>query len=280
MVYDGDGNRVSENIGGTMTKFLVDDLNPTGLPQMMDETVSGAVTRTYAYGVQRISEDQQINGTRTPSFYGYDGHGNVRFLTNSTGTVTDSYTYDAFGMPITTSGTTPNNFLYSGEQYDGALGAYYLRARYYNPATGRFETMDPAAGHILNPATLHKYVYTGNDPVNASDPTGRGVFLEYSVRIFIFTQITVPGYIEEFGPSGGQLTAITAIAAVASAAVCAEEEAADALELISEESHGPVVTSPGRFCNEQIHPAPGGTGEGGNPPIPNAPVGGGESPAP
>lgn len=189
MVYDGDGNRVSETVGSTTTKYLVDDLNPTHLPQVMDETVSGAVTRTYAYGVQRISEDQLISSTWTPSFYGYDGHGNVRFLTNSAWVVTDSYTYDAFGMPITTSGTTPNNFLYSGEQYDGALGMYYLRARYYNPATGRFETMDPAAGDILNPATLHKYVYAGNNPVNASDPTGRDAFIE---SLFTTTDIRTP----------------------------------------------------------------------------------------
>ena len=68
--YDGDGNRVSETIGGTTTKCLIDSLNPTKLPQVMDETVNGAVTRTYAYGLQRISEDQQISGAWTPSFYG------------------------------------------------------------------------------------------------------------------------------------------------------------------------------------------------------------------
>lgn len=44
LVYDGDGNRVSETIGGTTTKYLVDSLNPTKLPQVTDETVSGSVT--------------------------------------------------------------------------------------------------------------------------------------------------------------------------------------------------------------------------------------------
>ncbi len=39
-VYDGDGNRVSETVGGTTTKFLVDDHNPTGLPQVLDELAS------------------------------------------------------------------------------------------------------------------------------------------------------------------------------------------------------------------------------------------------
>src|SRR3989442_15239874 len=106
IVYDGDGNRVSETIGGTATKYLVDDLNPTGLPQVLDEIVSGSVTRTYAYGLQRISENQLVGSTWTPSFYGYDGHGNVRFLTNASGAVTDSYYDDAFGMPIKTNGPT------------------------------------------------------------------------------------------------------------------------------------------------------------------------------
>ena len=99
MVYDGDGNRVKETVGGVATNYLVDTLNPTGLPQVLDETVNGAVTRTYAYGLQRVSENQLISGTWKPSFYGYDGHGNVRFLTNSAGTVTDTYQYDAFGPP-------------------------------------------------------------------------------------------------------------------------------------------------------------------------------------
>ena len=32
---------------------------------------------------------------------------------------------------------------YRGEQYDSDLGLYYLRARYYNPVTGRFLSRDP-----------------------------------------------------------------------------------------------------------------------------------------
>jgi RHS repeat-associated protein len=178
-------------VGGVTTKFLVDTENPTGLPQVMDEIVSGSVTRTYAYGLQRISEDQLIASTWTPSFYGYDGHGNVRFLTNSAGAITDSYDYDAFGLPITTTGTTPNNYLYSGEQYDGALGVYYLRARYYDPATGRLLTADTYQGRILDPATLQKYVYAQNDPVDGVDPAGRDAIVEVAF-VYIRFSATVP----------------------------------------------------------------------------------------
>jgi RHS repeat-associated protein len=118
-------------------------VNPTGYAQVIDELIGGAVTRTYAYGLQRISENQRIATTRTASFFDYDGHGNLRYLTGSAGAATDTYVYDAFGLPITTTGTTPNNFLYRGEQFDSALGIYYLRVRYFNAATGRFLTMDP-----------------------------------------------------------------------------------------------------------------------------------------
>jgi RHS repeat-associated protein len=174
IVYDGFGNRVAKTVGGVTTRYLVeDDVNPTGYPQVMDELVGGVVQRIYTYGLQRIDEDQIVNHAWTPSFYGYDGFGNVRQLTNAAGTVTDTYEYDAFGHTLTTSGTTPNNYLYRGEEYDSDLGLYYLRARYYNPATGRFLSRDPEDGKSVDPKTLHKYLYASGDPVNGIDPRGR-----------------------------------------------------------------------------------------------------------
>lgn len=183
IVYDGDGNRVSETINGTTTKFLVDDLNPTGYSQVMDEVVDGSVTRTYAYGLNRISEDQLVNGSYVPSFYGYDGHGNVRYLAGSGGAVTDTYTFDAYGAQIASTGTTSNPYLYSGERFDQNIGLYHLRARYYNPLSGRFGTMDSHQGDIFDPATLHKYTYAQADPVNRVDPSGLADLFEYSFQI-------------------------------------------------------------------------------------------------
>jgi RHS repeat-associated protein len=62
---------------------------------------------------------------------------------------------------------------YRGEQYDPDLALYYLRARYYNPLTGRFMSRDPNGGYISEPASLHKYLYANGDPVNGTDPSGR-----------------------------------------------------------------------------------------------------------
>jgi len=71
----------------------------------------------------------------------------------------------------------------SGEQYDPDLGLYYLRARYYNPQTGRFMSRDPQDGDLTDPKTLHKYLYAGGDPVNAKDPTGRADLVEVAINV-------------------------------------------------------------------------------------------------
>src|SRR5262249_1777836 len=106
------------------------------------------------------------------SFYGFDGHGSVRFLTSSTGAVTDTYDYDAFGNLISSTGSTPNNYLFAGEQFDPALGIYYNRARYYDERSGRFWTMDTFEGRASLPASQHKYLYANANSVNDTDPSG------------------------------------------------------------------------------------------------------------
>lgn len=175
IVYDGDGNRVKKIVGTTTNLFLVDDRNLTGYAQVLEEkTVSGGTTnlaRLYTYGLDLIS--QRDATTTVQNFYGYDGNGNTRYLTSSTATLTDTYAYDAFGDLITSTGSTANFYRYSGEQYDPNLGFIYLRARYLNPNSGRFMSRDSYAGNVFDPASLHKYTYAGNDPVNHSDPSGQ-----------------------------------------------------------------------------------------------------------
>jgi RHS repeat-associated protein len=170
----------------------VDALNPTGYAQVVEELGTAGVQRTYTYGSQRISQNQIIGSAWIPTFYGYDGAGSVRTLTDTTGTVTDTDDYDAWGNAVSTSGTTPNAYLYQGEQYDSDLGLYYLRARYFNPSTGRFLTTDPDAGAVSDPATLHRYLYATGDPVNRLDPTGR-TFMERALQSPVTLTLFVAG---------------------------------------------------------------------------------------
>lgn len=168
-VYDGDGNRVAKTVGGVTTNYLVDTNNHTGYAQVVEELQSGSVTKQFTFGHDLVS--QRLAGGSL-SFYSYDGHGSVRQLTDASALITDTYTYDAFGLLLHHTGATPNDYLYSGEQFDANLGFYYLRARYLNPSSGRFWTLDTYEGRILEPLSLHKYLYANGNPISQNDPSG------------------------------------------------------------------------------------------------------------
>jgi RHS repeat-associated protein/uncharacterized repeat protein (TIGR01451 family) len=170
--YDGDGNRIFKTVAGATTGYLLDDRNPTGYVQVLDEVQSGAITRSYVYGLELIEQDR-INSTRQSTSYNvYDGHGSVRALTDMAGAVTDTYDYDAFGNIIHSTGSTPNVYLFAGEQFDPNLHLYYNRARYLNVTTGRFWSIDTFEGDDESPISLHKYLYSHGDPLNNIDPSG------------------------------------------------------------------------------------------------------------
>jgi len=130
---------------------------------------AATLTAVYTHGLDLIA--QRRSGS--VRYFSYDGHGSTRLLTDASGAVTDTYLYDAYGTLLTSTGSTPNNYLYCGEQFDPDLGMYYLRARYYQPQTGRFWTMDSWEGTQTDPLSLHKYLYAADDPVNMVDPSGQ-----------------------------------------------------------------------------------------------------------
>jgi RHS repeat-associated protein len=94
-------------------------------------------------------------------------------LIDFVGAIVELYSFDAYGNAI---GFDPSvaltEFLYSGEQFDSKIGQQYLRARYYDPTTGRFNRLDPFFGNLNDPQSLHKYTYVHNNPIIFNDPTG------------------------------------------------------------------------------------------------------------
>jgi RHS repeat-associated protein len=101
---------------------------------------------------------------------------------------TDTYDYDAFGNLIHSTGTTYNNYLFAGEQFDPDLNLYYNRARYLNVTTGRFWSMDTFEGDPQSPLSLHKYLYVIDDPVNRIDPNGKETLGELIQSAAIYVQ--------------------------------------------------------------------------------------------
>jgi RHS repeat-associated protein len=143
--YDAFGDRVIRNQNGSMTRFIVDPYDVSGLPQVIaEQDDTGTTVASYVYGNDLLA----LRRDATNHYYHYDGLGSTRFLTDQ-------------------------SYLFAGEQLDPVLGLYYLRARYMDPALGRFTSSDAFPGSVYIPASLHKYSYAHNNPVNLVDPTGQ-----------------------------------------------------------------------------------------------------------
>ena len=103
----------------------------------------------------------------------------VRIL-NSSGTVVTEYTYDAWGLLLTTSGSMAstvgkyNPFRYRSYYYDTETGFYYLQSRYYDPTVGRFLNADGIIGANGGILGYNMFAYCNNNPVMHSDPSGMG----------------------------------------------------------------------------------------------------------
>ena len=97
----------------------------------------------YIWGPDRVLAKID-NTTNTSYYYLYNGHGDVVQILDTSGTIKNTYDYDVWGNFITKQETIDNHFTYFGQTYDETTGLYYLRARYYDPTTGRFTQQDPA----------------------------------------------------------------------------------------------------------------------------------------
>ena len=100
-------------------------------------------------------------------------------LVNASGTRVVTYTYDAWGNPLSTTGSLAatlgeqNPLRYRGYVYDTETGLYYLQSRYYNPGWGRFINADAELAAIGESAQgQNLFVYCNNAPVNMVDPDG------------------------------------------------------------------------------------------------------------
>src|SRR5688572_11268428 len=85
-----------------------------------------------------------------------------------------STSYEPFGRPWGTTGSlaSTERYTFLGERNDTVTGQTYLRARQYDPSTGRFTSLDPVLGALGMPQTLNRYPYVVNNPARYTDPTG------------------------------------------------------------------------------------------------------------
>jgi RHS repeat-associated protein len=155
--YNGDGLRASKTTGGTTTKFVYDTAQ--GMPVILNDGAS-----SYLYGPGGVPFEQ-ITTAGVATYLHADQLGSIRMITNTTGNNAGTASYTAYGTR-TTTGTT-SAFGYAGQYTDTETGLQWLRARYYDPTTAQFLTVDPLAA-----LTGARYSYASGNPITGADPTG------------------------------------------------------------------------------------------------------------
>jgi RHS repeat-associated protein len=166
--YDAFGQLIEQDVTNgstTATRFALDvdgnawaDLNGSNQLQMR---------RLYLDGANAVFA--RIDGSGNVSWYLADHLGSIVGLTNASGSLSDVITYDAWGNFSETQSANGDRDKFATYQYDVLQGDYFAQARRYNPATGRFEGIDPL-GFSAGDDNLNRY--TGNGPTNATDPSG------------------------------------------------------------------------------------------------------------
>ena len=212
--YDANGNQLTKTADGKTETNTYDGLNQLigftdgettasytyGISGLRDSKTVNGVTTTHIWSGSQIVVDYTAHYTSTVyirgtslaaafdwdegskgdcRFYIQNAHGDVVNLTNADGEVTKKYTYDAFGVEKNIDDSDTNAFRYCGEYYDAETGTIYLRARYYNPSTGRFISRDSVTGDINDPLSLNLYTYCHNNPLLNFDPSGHWIIKDW-----------------------------------------------------------------------------------------------------
>ena len=157
---------MARTAGGLTTEYVLDV--GAALPEVI-AAASGAGS-TYYVQIQGQLLAQVEEGAW--EYVLPDALGSLRQLADERGRVTLAQSFDPFGALLERAGSGRSDFGYTGEPYDQTTQLTFLRARYYDPAMGRFLSRDPVVLHVQQSGGANGFVYVGNNPVNYVDPTG------------------------------------------------------------------------------------------------------------
>lgn len=164
--YNGDGLK-TRRVGPNGTTNYYHD----GFRHIWETNSAGAMTAQYDRDIfgNLLSRLEPGNVRR---YYHHDGIGSTTALTGTTGSVSATMLYDAWGKVRTSSGTSQGNYRFAGTELDTTTGLYHMGARFYDPTIGRWLSEDPLQDRYFQPGTLNFYAYGLGNPLTLSDPTG------------------------------------------------------------------------------------------------------------
>jgi RHS repeat-associated protein len=170
--YDALGRRISKQKANDTKTYLYD-----GYRVIAEYKEDGSLAARYIYG-SGIDEILQMERGGQTYTYHRDIQGNITSLTDASGKIVETYSYDPFGAVTIRDGSgnrlsrskAGNPYYFTGRRLDPETGLYYYRLRMYDPGTGRFLQHDPLGFH----EGPNLYQYAAGDPFNLTDPMGLG----------------------------------------------------------------------------------------------------------
>ena len=175
--YDPLGRRYKKTVNGVVTYFLYDgedilaELNEDLLPKAL--YLHGPGIDDPIAIVRDVDEDGNFESQEV-FIYTKDHLGSIREMSDLQQNPIQRYNYTSYGrttlekMNATSEKFILNPYGFTGREWDEG-GDYYYRARYYDPFTGRFLSLDPI-GFAGGDESLYRYVR--NTPISYSDPYG------------------------------------------------------------------------------------------------------------
>jgi len=161
--YDPMGHRISKSSLSGTSIYAYDGDN-----LIEEANAAGAVVARYTQG-EDIDEPLAMLRGGTTSYYAQDGIGSITSLSNAAGSLAQTYTFDSFGNRTASSGSVTNPFQYASREFDAETTLYFMRARYFDPASGRFISEDPIGFDGDGP---NFYAYVRNNPLTGIDLWG------------------------------------------------------------------------------------------------------------
>ena len=169
-VYNESGLRTSKTVNGVTHSYVWQ-----GSKLAADITDAYALYFHYDSSGEVIGFTRTANGADTEYFYVKNLQGDILKVITATGTEAATYTYDAWGKLLTSTGDMAevNPLRYRGYFYDAETGLYYLQSRYYDPEVSRFINPDVfATSDIDGVLAANMFAYCENNPIRNTDSTG------------------------------------------------------------------------------------------------------------
>ena len=193
--YDTFGHRLSATRNGETRRYVL-DVSGSMSRVLMETDGAGNPLHYYVHGLGLIS---RVNPDGTTRYYRWNNVGSIVAMTDEIGNVTHSYSYDPYGNVLASNEEDFNPYRFIGRWgvMDEDNGLYFMRARYYDPETGRFISEDPIW-------STNSYVYGTNNPISFSDPSGLfpwGAVAKHGFNAFNALRDTVyfAGYVGSLG---------------------------------------------------------------------------------